>query len=321
MATLLIDSKEDRARAERLQAAVDDGFPIVTKITKRPSDYICWVGGIYYGGEYYPPSDPRGAELEKLRYLLPAPKARSLEEWRAATDGYDETCGMQPLDEWRRDFLHIMYEQMAVWFRENTPHDGIRDGFRWAAEAYLLSAKAEQPKPTSIAPQELQSNEEVLEQIAMSRAHVSREKVDELLEAIQVAIKEWDTNANARILPDGYYLYGKPDHMLVDHMLVPIYIYLKHPSHPSCVVAGELSITSDKDTRSELKFVSSRDKIWAYMLKVKAGMKPSTNPKLPGIMMQAPISEPIMTPQIQTLKNHTEGWEAFMAVLNDGSAD
>ncbi|MBN1310277.1 MAG: hypothetical protein JXB30_02580 [Anaerolineae bacterium] len=304
-------SAKERESAKFMMERVEAGETAIATVPHtRPCD-VPILCGVYYAGEWYPPSDPRGAELEKLRYMLPAPKAQNLGEWQAVADGYDETCGMQPLDEWRRDFLHVMYEQLAVWFRENTPHDDIRDGFRWAAEAYLLSSKTEEAKPTPIAPQDLQSNEEILEQIAMSRAPIEPNRLDELLEAVQVAISEWTTNPDARNLPDGYCLYSKPD-----EAAVPTWIYLKHPTHPNRIVMGEMSIRSDKDTHSELQFVSCRGEIRAYMLKVKDGMKPSTNPKLAGVLMQAPIGEPVMSPQIQTLKNLTESQRAFAEVLS-----
>ncbi|MBN1430425.1 MAG: hypothetical protein JXB07_18795 [Anaerolineae bacterium] len=151
-----------------------------------------------------------------------------------------------------------------------------------AAMARRGDVTPERYRKPVILPQQLQSNSEALEAIAMSKLPVSPAKIDELLDAVQVAIKEWNTNADARILPDGYYLYGKPE-----CMIVPIYIYLIHPSHPNRVLVGEMSIMTDKDTHSELEFVSSRGEIREYMLKVAAGMKES-NPRLPGVLMQAP---------------------------------
>lgn len=78
MASLIVISTADRQRANQIQTAVDRGeLPAMTLVTKRPSDFQCWQG-VYYGGNWYPPSDPRGAELEKLRYMLPAGKTAEL---------------------------------------------------------------------------------------------------------------------------------------------------------------------------------------------------------------------------------------------------
>lgn len=78
MATYVIDSKEDLAKRNTIQSLVDAGeLPVMTTITKRPADLQCWQG-VYYGGQWYPPSDPRGAELDRMRYMLPAGKVEEL---------------------------------------------------------------------------------------------------------------------------------------------------------------------------------------------------------------------------------------------------
>lgn len=170
----------------------------------------------------------------------------------------------------------------AMWQAQQRWHEA-----RKAGEAKRDSNVVEAaPKSAPTLPQLLQSKEDALEAAAMSKLPVSPEKVDELVEAIKVAISEWQTNADARILPDGYYLRCQPD-----NALVPTYILLAHPDHPNRVVVGELSIMTDKDTHSELEFVSNRGEIREYMHRVAAGMALSTNGKLAGILVQQPIPE------------------------------
>jgi hypothetical protein len=160
-------------------------------------------------------------------------------------------------------------------------------------------------QPPVITPQQMQSNSEVLEAIAMSKLPVEPARVNEMEDAIEFAINNW-TNMQARVLFDGYELKQ-----------TGFAILLKHPEHPSGVTVG---LTSPADHK--LRFVARRGEIREFMHKVAAGMKPSDNPKLPGVMMQAPIPDNVkMSPQLQTLKNLTESTEHFMAVLHDGEAD
>lgn len=147
------------------------------------------------------------------------------------------------------------------------------------------ASEAQADTPVAL-PQDLQSNSEAIEAIAMSKLPVSPEKIDELVEAVKVAISEWTTNADARILPDGYYLRYRPE-----NAHVPTYIYLVHPSLPYRIVVGELSIMTGTDTHSELEFVSTRGEIREFMHKVAAGLKPADHPKLAGILVQQPIPE------------------------------
>jgi len=127
-----------------------------------------------------------------------------------------------------------------------------------------------------VLPQSLQSNEDVLELIAMSKAPVPPAMVDQLVEAVEYAVEHWD-NEEARILPGGYNLRSK---------FYNVFIHLYHPDHPNCITVGM------KDTHSgKLEFVSKRGEIREYMAKVEAGMRPSDNGKLPGILFQAPIHD------------------------------
>jgi hypothetical protein len=129
---------------------------------------------------------------------------------------------------------------------------------------------------TTILPQLLQSNEDVLEAIAMSKAPVPPAMVDQLVEAVEYAVEHWD-NEEARILPGGYNLRSN---------FYNVFIHLSHPDHPNCITVGM------KDTHSgKLEFVSKRGEIREYMAKVEAGMRPSDNGKLPGILFQAPIHD------------------------------
>lgn len=161
----------------------------------------------------------------------------------------------------------------------------LGDASRMASRPSPEPASEAQPATPVVLPQTLQSKEDILEAIAMSKAPVPPEKIDELVEAVKFSIANRN-NAEARILPGGYYLRAQPP-----NAPVPTYIFLCHPDHPNRVVVGELSIMSDKDTHSELEFVSSRGEIREFMHKVAAGMQPSTSGKLPGVMMPVPIPE------------------------------
>lgn len=188
-----------------------------------------------------------------------------------------------------------------------------------------LVKKDDYTKPAPILPQELQSKEEALEAIAMSKVSVPPAKIDEMLEAVQVAVKEWNTNADARILLDGYYLYGHPE-----GASVPTAIHLKHPSHPNRIIVGQMNYkdwlrwaSGDGDNDIILQFASNRGEIREYMHKVAAGSE-ERNPKLPGVMMQAPIPDSVKTtPQIATIKN-AESHQAYSTLFieddrpNDG---
>lgn len=133
----------------------------------------------------------------------------------------------------------------------------------------------EPPKAPVILPQALQSKEEALEAIAMSKLPVSPAKVDELVEAVRVAISEWSSNTDARILPDGYYLRCRPE-----NAPIPTYVYLAHLNAPYSIVVGELSIMTSKDTHSELEFVSKRGEIHNMMIKVFDGPRQYIHPAL-----------------------------------------
>jgi hypothetical protein len=162
--------------------------------------------------------------------------------------------------------------------------DSLATEQRWhdaqKAEAAKRGNVNPELKPAPVIPQLLQSREDVLETIAMSNAPVDPKKIDELMEAVKVAVAEWNTNTDARILPDGYYLTYRPD---VSH---PTWITLHHPNHPNRVIVGMRVIGGET-----LEFATSRGELREYMFKVAAGMAPSTNSHLPGVMMQQPISE------------------------------
>jgi len=155
------------------------------------------------------------------------------------------------------------------------------------------------PRKHPPTPQQLQSNSEVLEAIAMSNLSVSPERIAEMEEAVKFAIENW-INIQARVLFDGYELKRGG-----------FTVMLKHPSHPRGVTVGLTDPTTHK-----LSFVARRGEIREFMHKVAAGMKPSDNPKLPGVMMQAPIPpEAKMSQQAVTIRNRAESTEAFDAVF------
>jgi len=316
---------------------------IATVSRARPCDIPIFCG-VYYAGEWYPPTDPRGKEVEKLRYLLLAPTVQSLEEWHSVANGYDATCGMQSRPAWAYDFMVTIFQAWldaeTQWHQSTHKNLGMLTeigprGFASAAHIYLASvgvhrlnsksrsvvigdmawyvvalydffarlrypAKFEAPTQP-VVPQDLQSNEAVLEQIAMSKLPVASERIDEMVQAVEFAVEHWG-NLQARVLFDGYEL---------KQSFNGAFIMLKHPEHPSGVTIGSI----DPETR-RLVFVSRRGEIREFMHKVAAGMKPSDNPKLPGVTMQAPIPDDVkMSPQIQTLKNLTESQRALAEVL------
>jgi len=157
------------------------------------------------------------------------------------------------------------------------------------------------PKQPAILPQQLQSNSEVLEAIAMSNLSVSPERIAEMEEAVKFAIENW-INIQARVLFDGYELKQGG-----------FTVMLKHPSHPSGVTVGLTDPTTHK-----LSFVARRGEIREFMHKVASGMKPSDNPKLPGVMMQAPIPDDVkMTPQLRTLKTMSEESTLWFDIMAD----
>lgn len=189
----------------------------------------------------------------------------------------------------------------------------------WLARIHRWIAAKQPAAAAPILPQDLQSKEEALEAIAMSKLLVQPSAIDDLVEAVQVAVEEWNNNADARILPDGYYLYGHPE-----GASIPTSIHLKHPSHPNRIIVGQMASedwmrwASGKGNNDiTLRFVSSRGEIREYMYKVAAGMKPSDNPMLPGIMVQAPIPDHVkMTPQLRTLKGMTEDAQTWFDIMN-----
>jgi hypothetical protein len=293
MATLIVDSKVSIERSEHIQALVDAGEMVaMTTITKRPSDTMCWMG-TYYGGEWYPPSDPRSAEFEKLRYMLPAGEVQAPEWWDhdwlpeyrysqvlAHTTWYKAPAidlvkwsAPQKPQEARQRVLSTSEAHCRSLADSPRGWDEMKEreeswtAARLAAEARRgdVTPEALKLKPAPILPQLLQSNEDILEKIAMEKAPVPPEKVDELVEAVRYAVEHW-SNEEARVLPDGYHLYISPH---------SVFIHLAHPDHPNHVIAGMVNPTTNK-----MEFESRRGEILDYMKKVAAGPRKLLHPAL-----------------------------------------
>lgn len=117
MATMIIDSKISIERAGRIQALVDAGeMASVATITKRPSDTSCWLG-LWYGGSWYPPTDPRCAELGKLRYMLPAGEVEAKKNQKVMLGEIEIEMGYS---QYRRPGIlvrhSVMYKRLDVHF-------------------------------------------------------------------------------------------------------------------------------------------------------------------------------------------------------------
>ena len=150
---------------------------------------------------------------------------------------------------------------------------------------------AQQPEPVFL-PQQLQSREDVLEAIAMSKVIPSPERLTELHEAVEYGVEHYD-NEEARIIFDGYYLERSES---------DVYIYLKHKDHPNRLVVGAADIVT-----GDMEFVAERAELKEFMAKVYAGMAPSTNGRLPGILVQQPIPSDAKLPPARNGHNqHAE---------------
>jgi hypothetical protein len=134
---------------------------------------------------------------------------------------------------------------------------------------------AQRPEPMFL-PQQLQSREDIMEAVAMSKVIPNPARLTELHEATEYGVEHYD-NEEARIIFDGYYLERSES---------GVYIYLKHKEHPNRLVVGAADIVT-----GEMECVAERSELKEFMAKVYAGMAPSGNPHLPGIMMQQPIPE------------------------------
>lgn len=102
-----------------------------------------------------------------------------------------------------------------------------------------------------------------LEIAAMSKAPIDPKKVEELLEAIKVALAE-PGNADAQILPGGYFLRRSD---------TKVFAHLAHPNHPNHITVG-------MGDEKRMDFISSRSEIRTYMLKAIEGPRPPKHPAL-----------------------------------------
>lgn len=244
----------------------------------------------------------------------------------AAPLGYDPGCGMQPDDEWRRDFAFSVLNDRIWCGMPEDPLDGAtRDLLglsvtpfdEWATGdpkrkldidwiRNKPSLRYSPPKPqnapqkpreplfgcldkvaledivtcpdptgavhnghgkptTTILPQLLQSNEDILEAIAMTRTDVDLSRLTELYEATVFGVEHWD-NQEARILFDGFFLRSIPD---------GAFVHLAHSEHHNHITVG----VADMITR-KMQFVSSRGEIKTFVQSVIDGPRKLAHPCL-----------------------------------------
>lgn len=260
MATLVIESARDRARAAKVQAAVDTGKIYI--VARRPGiPYPRPADGIFSKPPFNFTRELDIADQIEVfgfdpRYLLPTPKTEAVPELE--TDGYDATCGMKPVEQW---YLDTLWEEFDDWRHCGCPEEPMPPAMVEAlfsqsllySQTLLSIDRSVAVKPAPL-PQFLQSREDVMEQIAMSKAPITPRKIDELVEAVQFSVEHWDS-LDARNLPDGYRLHSS---------LNEAYVILTHPDVANRVVVGM------KDPLShDLEFVSSRGEIRSFILKVK----------------------------------------------------
>lgn len=134
---------------------------------------------------------------------------------------------------------------------------------------------AQQPEPV-VLPQQLQSKEDILEAIAMSKVDRSQERLTELYEAVIFGVEHYEKE-EARTIFDGFFLRASPS---------GVFVHLAHTEHPNHITVGMTDMLTNK-----MEFCSSRGELKDFAHRVVAGMAPSTNTHLPGILMQQPIPD------------------------------
>lgn len=346
MATYLIESKKEKAIAAEIEQAIEDGKLPKPPSSGKPAHQCELCGGFTV---LQPRCTDCAIATDQWQQVL------QMAASEAPIVGYDDACGINTTDEW---YIQMAQHVFNDWVWRGCPEEPMQQvvadiliphycrvvkftapipepqpevEYDYVAEAARVCKKiandprgyerAKQrekawrearaacyslrgdvtPRKHPPTPQQLQSNSEVLEAIAMSKLSVDPERIAEMEEAVRFAIENW-VNIQARVLFDGYELKQGG-----------FTVMLKHTSHPSGVTVGLTDPTTHK-----LSFVARRGEIREFMHKVASGMKPSDNPKLPGVMMQAPIPDDVkMTPQLRTLKTMSEESTLWFDIMAD----
>ena len=167
---------------------------------------------------------------------------------------------------------HAWYSMaMSDWFKRKRVADD---------NARLKVEKPEgNPKP--------ENREEALEKVAMKKAPIPPGEVDEMVEAIEYAIANWD-NKDARKLPSDYQIYKSPGvptgcKPLVEPAPANIiqWIVFKHKKLANRVIVGMTNLKTGK-----MEFSGRRGEIRDYMIKVKSPQR-LHHPKLGQISEKA----------------------------------
>lgn len=219
MATIHIESKQQKAQRGVIEAELAAGKLPMPPSLKKGKAFHHGLGAAadWFDKFNAPPTDHHSAEARERRIaVVEADKARVANEWAEQHIGkFDETCGMESREafEWR--LIKACFIDDLRKARQGTPYI-----HKWAVDVNITKADRilmilrlkrlnnyllQKIEPPVFEPLPSPEREDALDKAAEAKWKVRPAKINELLEAVHVAIAH-PGNAEAQCLPDGFTL-------------------------------------------------------------------------------------------------------------------